>query len=459
MAPASSRIPALLRDQISHRARKTLDATASRSSTDTPIPHPGVPAESVFEAQLNTRENGRWTNPPVLEDLKRSARSLGLWNLFLSTHSEGAGYTNLEYALMAECLGMSRLAPEATNNSAPDTGNMEILANYGTPEQKRRWLEPLLKGEIRSAYVMTEPNVASSDATNVRLSMARDGDHYVLNGSKWWISSAGDPRCKIYIVIGKTNPSHPDKYKQQSMIIVPADTPGIKVTRLLSVYGFDDAPLGHGHLTFNNVRVPASNMLLGEGRGFEIMQGRMGPGRIHHAMRCIGFAERALDWMLSRANDKNKQPFGKVLSEHGAMVENIARCRIEIDAARLVVLNAAAKIDQVKAKGAMKEIAEAKIFVPQVTCTVIDRAIQAFGAEGVSQDTPLAAMWAAARIVRIADGPDEVHLRQLGRNENKRAAAVQALLDDQKGRTNSMLEWYGVQDPLGAIQVPRASKL
>ena len=284
---------------------------------------------------------------------------------------------------------------------------MEVIARYGSPAQKERWLKPLLAGEIRSGFLMTEPDIASSDGSNIQLRMERQGDHYVLNGSKWWSSGAGDDRCKIFIVMGKTNPNHPDKYQQQSMILVPADSPGIQVHRMLSVYGYDDAPHGHGHITFTNVRVPLDAMVLGEGRGNEIMQGRLGPGRIHHAMRAIGAAERALEWLINRLNDDRKIPFGKPLSEHGVLLEWVAKARIEIDASRLIVLNAAIKIDQKDAKFALREIAEAKVKVPQVALEVIDRAIQAHGAMGVCQDTPLASMWAHLRTLRIADGRDE----------------------------------------------------
>jgi len=284
---------------------------------------------------------------------------------------------------------------------------MEVIARYGSPAQKEKWLKPLLAGEIRSGFLMTEPNIASSDGSNIQLKMERRGDHYVLNGEKWWSSGAGDDRCKVFVVMGKTNPSNPDKYKQQSMMLVPADTPGITVRRMLSVFGFDDAPHGHGHVIFKDVKVPLDVILLGEGRGFEIMQGRLGPGRIHHAMRTIGAAERALEWMINRLNDERKIPFGKPLSEHGVLLEWVAKARIEIDAARLIVLNAAIKIDQKDAKWALKEIAEAKVKAPQVALEIIDKAIQVHGAMGVCQDTPLPTMWVRARTLRIADGPDE----------------------------------------------------
>lgn len=284
---------------------------------------------------------------------------------------------------------------------------MEVIGRYGTAAQKDKWLKPLLAGQIRSGFLMTEPDIASSDGSNIQLRMERQGDHYVLNGSKWWSSGAGDDRCKIFIVMGKTDPNNPNKYEQQSMLLVPSDTPGIQVHRMLSVYGYDDAPHGHGHVSFTNVKVPLDAIILGEGRGNEIMQGRLGPGRIHHAMRAIGAAERALEWLINRLNDTRKIPFGKPLSEHGVLLEWVAKARIEIDASRLIVLNAAIKIDQKDAKFALKEIAEAKIKVPQVALEVIDRAVQAHGAMGVCQDTPLASMWAHLRTLRIADGPDE----------------------------------------------------
>ncbi|KAI9887808.1 MAG: hypothetical protein M1823_000330 [Watsoniomyces obsoletus] len=440
----SADIPAAVRHRVSQRALQTLDIVKNFVEEEC------IPADPIYLAQLGEGEQ-RWTTiPPIIEELKTKAKKLGLWNLFLpkDAYHEGAGLTNLEYGLMAEYLGKSRVAPEATNTAAPDTGNMEVLAKYGNEEQKRRWLDPLLNGEIRSAFLMTEPDVASSDATNINLTIRREGDTYVLNGSKWWSSGAGDPRCKIYIVMGKTNPDHADPYRQQSVILVPASTPGITVKRMLSVYGYDDAPHGHGHIIFENVRVPSNNIVLGEGRGFEIIQGRLGPGRIHHAMRCIGAAEKALEWMITRVNDPNRKPFGKLLREHGVMVEWLARSRLEIDSARLVVLNAAAKMDDTSPKAAVKEIAEAKILAPQVALTVIDRAVQSFGAAGVCQDTPLANMWAQIRTLRIADGPDEVHLQQMGRNENKRVKELMEVRDRQEKKTRELM---GVQSlPLKA---------
>lgn len=369
-------------------------------------------------------------------------------------YKESPGFTNLEYGLMAEILGKSRSASEAVNCAAPDTGNMEVLAKYGNDAQKKQWLQPLMDGKIRSAFLMTEPDVASSDATNIQLSMRREGNEYVLNGQKWWSSGAGDPRCKIYIVMGKSDPNNKDVYKQQSVILVPAGTKGVTIERMLNVYGYDDAPHGHGHISFKNVRVPASNMVLGEGRGFEIIQGRLGPGRIHHAMRSIGAAEKALEWMLMRINNPNKTPFGKQLKEHGVILEWVAKSRIEIDAARLVVLNAAIRIDEFGAKGALKEIAEAKVLVPTMALTVIDRAVQSFGGAGVCQDTPLANMWAQIRTLRLADGPDEVHLQQMGRNENKRGAEATAKITRQMEETEKLFARYNVKhvEPGSKIQ-------
>lgn len=406
-----------------------------------------IPADAIFSQQLGEGVANRFSaHPPIIEDLKKRARELGLWNMFLPKNhfKEGAGFSNLEYGLMAEYLGKSLIASEATNCAAPDTGNMEVFAKYGTQEQKDKWLKPLLEGQIRSAFLMTEPDVASSDATNIALTMRKEGNEWVLNGSKWWSSGAGDPRCKIYIVMGKSDPNNASVYKQQSVILVPAETPGITIHRMLGVYGFDDAPHGHGHITFDNVRVPASNMVLGEGRGFEVIQGRLGPGRIHHAMRSIGAAEKALEYFLARINDPRKKPFGKQLHEHGIMLERVARSRIEIDTARLTVLNAALMIDSKDAKFALKEIAEAKVQVPAMALEVIDRAVQAFGGAGVSQDTPLANMWAHGRTMRIVDGPDEVHLLQLGRNENKRGKVLLDKLEWQKKRTDDMAKAYGI---------------
>ncbi|KAL9624615.1 MAG: hypothetical protein Q9160_001280 [Pyrenula sp. 1 TL-2023] len=413
--PASGRIPAIALPFVSERAKKTLDAVEKFVDTEC------IPSDTVYQAQLGEGDQ-RWKgHPSIIDDLKAKAKKMGLWNMFLPKNhfKEGAGFSNLEYGLMAECLGKSRTASEATNCAAPDTGNMEVLAKYGSPEQKAKWLTPLLNGDIRSAFLMTEPDIASSDASNITLTMHREGNEWVLNGSKWWSSGAGDHRCAVYIVMGKSSPDHPDTYKRQSVILVPAGTPGITIHRMMHVYGYDDAPHGHGHISFNNVRVPLSSIVLGEGRGFEIIQGRLGPGRIHHAMRSIGAAERALDWMIARVNDERKSTFGQPLSTHGVILEWIARSRLEIDSSRLIVLNAAIKIDSRDAKHALKEIAEAKIIVPNMALTVIDRAVQAHGGMGVCQDTPLASMWAQIRTLRIADGPDEVHLAQMGKRENR----------------------------------------
>ncbi|KAF1974501.1 acyl-CoA dehydrogenase NM domain-like protein [Bimuria novae-zelandiae CBS 107.79] len=444
---ASQRIPVIARPFVSERAAKTLDLVEKFVEEEC------IPADEVYVRQIGETTAQRFTShPSIVEDLKARAKELGLWNLFLPKNhfKEGAGFSNLEYGLMAEYLGKSRTASEATNCAAPDTGNMEVLAKYGTDAQKKRWLGPLLEGKIRSGFLMTEPQVASSDATNIEMRIERDGDSYVLNGSKWWSSGIGDPRCEIYIVLGKTDPSNTDKYKQQSVILVPHDAPGITIHRMLSVFGYDDAPHGHGHVTFTNVRVPASNMVLSEGDGFKIIQGRLGPGRIHHAMRSIGAAEKALEWFLARLNDPRKKPFGAMLNQHGIMLDRVARSRIEIDAARLAVLNAAIKIDESDAKGALKEIAEVKVLVPEVNLTVIDRAIQAYGGAGVSQETPLAAMYANGRTMRIVDGPDEVHLLQLGKNENKRGDAHKRRIEAQRRKGEELCRRYGIEmkDPL-----------
>jgi acyl-CoA dehydrogenase len=373
-----------------------------------------VPNEQVFADQLNSGAT-RWQVPPIMEELKAKARERGLWNLFLPESERGAGLTNLEYAPLCEVMGRSPIAPEVFNCSAPDTGNMEVLERYGSAEDKKRWLQPLLEGKIRSAFAMTEPKVASSDATNIESRIERDGDHYVINGHKWWTSGIGDPRCQVLIFMGKTDPRNPDKYKQQSMILVPRDAPGIKVVRMLTVFGYDDAPHGHGEVLFENVRVPAANMLLGEGRGFEIAQGRLGPGRIHHCMRQIGVAERAIELMCKRAT--KRIAFGKPLADNDITLERIAESRIEIDQARLLVLHAAYMMDTVGNKAARQAIAEIKVAVPNITGRVVERAMQLHGGGGVSQEFPLASMWAHSRTLRFADGPDEVHRRQIGRLE------------------------------------------
>jgi acyl-CoA dehydrogenase len=380
------------------------------------------PNEGTFHEQVENSED-RWSTPPIMEELKERARSAGLWNLFLPDSEHGAGLSNLEYAPLCEVMGRSLMAPEVFNCNAPDTGNMEVLARYGSPEQQEQWLKPLLEGEIRSAFCMTEPDVASSDATNIqaRIERTSGGDEYVVNGRKWWSTGAGNRRCKISILMGKTDPEAA-RHEQQSMILVPLDTPGVEIERTLSVFGYDEAPHGHAEISFDDVRVPAENILWGEGKGFAIAQGRLGPGRIHHCMRQIGVAERALELMCDRV--KSREAFGKPLAEQGVIMEWIADSRMEIEQARLLTLKAAHMMDTLGNKEARSEIAQIKVVAPNATLKVLDRAIQAFGGAGVSGDTPLAAFWAESRILRLADGPDEVHRASVAKLELKKERRV-----------------------------------
>ena len=378
------------------------------------------PGEAGFYAEVdkNRRAGNAWIPTRLVEDLKQKARAQELWNLFLPESEHGAGLSNLEYAPLCEIMGRSPLGPEAFNCSAPDTGNMEVLVRYGSAEHKDRWLLPLLRGEIRSGFAMTEPMVASSDATNIQARIVRDGDHYVINGRKSWTSGGNDPRCKVLIFMGKTDPDNPSRHRQQSMLVVPMDAPGVKVLRHLPVFGYDDAPHGHAEIDFHDVRVPVSSVLLGEGRGFEIAQGRLGPGRIHHCMRLIGVAERALEKMCKRT--LSRVAFGKPIAEQTVTLERVAEARILIDSTRLLVLNAAHLMDSVGNKAAAKEIAMIKVAAPTMACRIIDWAIQAHGGGGVSSDFGLAYAYAQARTLRLADGPDEVHRNHIGKLELKR---------------------------------------
>jgi acyl-CoA dehydrogenase len=376
------------------------------------------PNEARHAAEIASGD--RWQPSALVETLKDEARAAGLWNMFLPDSDYGAGLSNLDYAPLCEIMGRSAMAPEVFNCSAPDTGNMEVLARYGTAEQKRQWLTPLLDGKIRSAFAMTEPAVASSDATNIATRIVRDGDHYVINGRKWWASGSPDRRCRILIVMGVTDPSSPDRHRRQSMILVPKDTPGVTVLRALPVFGYDHAPVGHGEVLLENVRVPAANLLLGEGRGFEIAQGRLGPGRVHHCMRAIGVAERTLEQMCRRVS--TRVAFGRPIAEQTVTLERIAEARMAIDQARLLVLKTAQMMDEAGNKAARAEIAMIKVAVPAMLCRVVDMAIQAHGAAGVTEDFGLAAAYANARVLRIVDGPDEVHRNQIAQIELRKYA-------------------------------------
>ena len=424
-------IPILIKDKLSPKALEVIDKVRKFVEEEC------IPADTIYHSEISHDPSKRWASvPPIMEDLKVKAKALGLWNLFLpSYYPESPGFTNLEYAVMAEQMGRCHVAPEAFNCGAPDTGNMEVFARYGNAEQKEQYLKPLMEGQIRSAFCMTERFVASSDARNIELEIKIDEktDEYVLNGRKWWASGAGDPRCAVWLVMGRIvsqdGKVDPNPYLQQSVVIVPANHPGSKVLRPMQVYGYDDAPHGHCEIDFKNCRIPRKNIVLGEGRGFEIIQGRLGPGRIHHCMRTLGAAEQGLRWMIWRVNDPSRKAFGKLLRDHETIVFSIAKSRMEIDSARLLVLAAAHHMDVAGPKAALSDIAKAKVVCPNVCLAVLDRAIQAFGAEGVSQDTPLAAMYSGNRTLRIADGPDEVHTFQLGRNELKRYPKVKEEFD------------------------------
>ncbi|KAG6812642.1 hypothetical protein H0H92_001592 [Tricholoma furcatifolium] len=430
---------AMIEDKFSPFAKETL------AKLITFLEEEVFPATKLAHEQLPTDPVLRWkTVIPVIAELKEKAKKLGLWNLFLSkAHypEHGVPLTNLEYAVMAELLGRGgHVASEVVNCAAPDTGNMEVLARYGSPAQQKKWLIPLLNGEIRSAFAMTEKNVASSDAKNIQTSIRREGNEIVVNGHKWWISGAGDPRTKLHLVMGKSDPGNKSAYHQQSVVIVPADAPGVKVIRPMHVFGYDDAPEGHCEIIYENVRVPLDNLVLGWGRGFEIIQGRLGPGRIHHCMRSIGVAQAALDLMLQRVTDPGRKTFGKYLYEHGSVVQDIAKSRAEIESARLLVLSAALQA-YFFISSALKEIGIAKFVVPSMALTVIDRAIQSFGAEGVSQDTELAQRWAGLRTLRIAD----VHIQQVGQRELRRAPRLTQKAAERKKKQNALLEKAGIK--------------
>ncbi|GAA97689.1 hypothetical protein E5Q_04367 [Mixia osmundae IAM 14324] len=438
---------AMIEDKFSDFGKETLAKVVDF------VEYEVTPAEGIYHAQISKDPSQRWKSiPPILADLQSKAKSLGLWNLFLSkAHypDHGVPLTNLEYAVMAEILGRTgHLGPQATNTSAPDTGNMEVFARYGTDEQKKQWLEPLLRGEIRSAFAMTEKGVASSDATNIQTSLRKDGNEIVISGRKWWISGAGDPRCKVHLVMGKSDPDNSNKHRQQSIVWIPADAPGVTIVRPMQVFGYDDAPEGHMEVLYDNVRVPESNLIAGWGRGFEVIQGRLGPGRIHHCMRAIGIGQRALDLMITRVTDLERKTFGKHLYEHGTIVSGIAKSRMQIDQGRLLVLTAAHQIDKVRAKGAMKDIGMAKVVVPAMVGEVLDRTMQAYGAEGICQDTYLAQAWAGVRTLRYADGPDEVHTLQIGIMELKRAKDLHERLAKVIEAEESLAKKHGIKHHL-----------